>query len=315
MGLFKRHTERYDKGLSAHLLEASPSDTKLIESLLSQGADPNVYKRGKVTPLIAAAKVGCIPTMEVLVKHGADIEHGSIVTNQWTPLEAAVYGGHTEAVQFLLDHGAVINGKMFMGPPFRGAFATKNLPMLKYLLDHGADPNKKLTGFKPAKIAALELGCDNFGHDIRKLPVPGCAKCGNRLVLLQMLSLLRQYGGRPMNEGCSTGTGLIDAYVDLIANIEKWEERGTKAVEAMADATLNDPTIRGILGFIAGGVLGMAGIPMPITSLESAMGIPDFPLGGPDFEKWDLTIKPEDRTRSKKYRAATESYKSGLESA
>ena len=107
-----------------------------------------------------------------------------------------------------------------------------------------ADPNKKLLGLlTPARQAEAALSC--MKHDIRKLPKEGCAKCADRLLLIRILSLLRQYGGRPIVAGSSKGTGLLDAYVDLIAHVEKWEQRGEKWAEELGNMTYNDPLVRG----------------------------------------------------------------------
>lgn len=306
MGLFSKttKTKKYDKDLSDQLLEVAPTETELVKSLLSQGADPNVHKHNKPTPLIAAATAGWVPTMEALLEGGADPDRYTTVKDHASPLEAAVYEGHIDAVQCLLDHGATINGKLFNGPPFHAAFVTKNLEMLKYLLEHGADPNKKLAGFTPARNAVLFLGCNKLTHDIRKMPKAGCDKCDNRITLIQILSLLRQYGGNPMNKCSGNGTGLIDAYVDLIADTEKWEERGAKAADFLADCTINDPMVRGMLTWMIEGGLGAIGIPTPIDvghpmgPLAGLFGLPDL-SGGKDFKK--IEPKPEDRTNTAKH--------------
>lgn len=263
--------QSYNKGLTARLRETSPWDTQTIESLLSQGADPNAPRQGdKAPPLVAAATVGCIPTMEVLVRYGADPNHFSGPKFHETPLLAAVGEGHTDAVEFLLGHGASINGTLRTGPPLMVTFMTKDLKMLALLLDRGADPNKKLLGtIRPTLGAEGALRCTR--HDIRKLPKDGCAKCKDRLLLIQILALLRQHGGRPIVAGSSKGTGLIDAYIDLIAHVEKWEQRGENAAEWLGDITFNDPTIRAMMTAMIGAGLGQIGIPTPITSLEGAL--------------------------------------------
>jgi hypothetical protein len=146
-------------------------------------------------------------------------------------------------------------------------FLTRNLEMLGYLLDRGADPNKRLLGTWCAAIAAeAEILCQR--HDIRKWPKDGCPKCNDRLLLVQMLALLRQHGGRPIVAGNSEGTGLISAYVDLIAYIEKWEERGRRASQALIDAMYNDPAIKGTLTALIRAGLGGIISQGPMTSLE-----------------------------------------------
>lgn len=310
MGIFG--SKKYDSGLSAQLRAVSPWDTEQIKSLLRRGADPDTRTGHEPTPLIAAAASGCLATMKVLIDNGAGLDKAALCKLQSTPLEAAVYNGQFEAAQFLLDRGAKINGVAFMGPPFHAAFASKNIEMLQFLLEHGADPNKRLTGFTPAKVLTLELQCDNWRHDIRKSPKPGCVKCANRLLLITMLSLLRQYKAKPLVAGSSNRTDLLGAYIDLIANIEKWEERGSKVVDWLTDVTINDPAIRGMLMFLLEGALGAMGIPTPIDlhhsmgPLAGMAGLPDL-APGPDFKKVPH-LKPEDRTMSARYRSQTEEY-------
>ncbi|KAM6906731.1 ankyrin repeat and SOCS box protein 2-like [Lycodopsis pacificus] len=73
-----------------------------VHMLLEAGADPNL---DVFTPLLVAARLGCIQTVTMLVEHGADI-NTSITTHPTT--FPAVY-----------------------------MFSMKYLPMFKYLLDHG----------------------------------------------------------------------------------------------------------------------------------------------------------------------------------
>ncbi|XP_037541609.1 ankyrin repeat and SOCS box protein 2 [Nematolebias whitei] len=73
-----------------------------VSMLLAAGADPNL---DMFKPLLVAARIGCIQTVQLLVEHGADINAG-IPTHPTT--FPAVY-----------------------------MFSMKYLPLFKYLLDHG----------------------------------------------------------------------------------------------------------------------------------------------------------------------------------
>lgn len=192
MGLFKRKSGQFDQELTNRLRDASPENTELIKSLLAQGANPNAPKKdGKSAPLITAATVGSILTMDVLIQHGADPNLYSGIKWHETPLVAAIQENQIQTVEFLIEHGANIDGSVRTGPPLSSTFFTKNIEMLKCLLRHGADPNKKLLGLAtPARQAEATLGCRK--HDIRKLPKVGCAKCGDRLLLIR--GMLGQIG-------------------------------------------------------------------------------------------------------------------------
>lgn len=48
-------------------------NSKAVRILLKYGADPNLAKEGKVTPLMTAAYFADISIMEMLLKHGADV--------------------------------------------------------------------------------------------------------------------------------------------------------------------------------------------------------------------------------------------------
>jgi ankyrin repeat protein len=56
--------------------------------------------------MVAAAAVGDLPTLEAIVQEGADIDQINSVFG--SPLNAAIRGGRSHIVQFLLHHGAVI---------------------------------------------------------------------------------------------------------------------------------------------------------------------------------------------------------------
>lgn len=60
-----------------------------------------------LTPLHQAALDGNVDAVELLVKHGANINKQDDDT--WTPLHAACAEGHTDIVELLLRHGADSN--------------------------------------------------------------------------------------------------------------------------------------------------------------------------------------------------------------
>ncbi|KAM7193236.1 ankyrin [Rhypophila sp. PSN 637] len=303
MGFFSRRSDQYDKDGTERLRNATPQDTELIRSLLAHGADPNAPKKdGQSAPLIIAASAGCVATMDTLIQHGADPNLFSGTKWHETPLLAAIYENQLDAVKYLIQHGANIDGSLRSGSPLNVAFLAKNIAMLECLLDHGADPNKKLMGIlSPARACESVLRC--MKHDIRKMPKEGCVKCADRLLLIRMLSLLRQHGGRPLVAGSSNGTGLLDAYVDLIAHVEKWEQRGEKWAEELGNITYNDPLVRSMMEWMIKGGLGEIGVPVPVDSI---VDMPD--LSGEGFERIETTHWDH----SRKYSAATDSYKCQL---
>lgn len=97
------------------LRAADKGDASQVRLLLRGGANPNSfgwYIPTDQTPLMLAASRGSLPTVRVLVDHGADINTG---VNDWsyTPLMCAAEGGNPAVVRLLIARGAhldAING-------------------------------------------------------------------------------------------------------------------------------------------------------------------------------------------------------------
>ena len=102
-------------------------------------------------PLCRAATRGnCIPTMELLVQHGADVNR--ICDDYGPPIIHAVEGSSLDSMAWLLDNGAEITGS---GPGSDGpvtwnalkhaGYFNRRCPgMLALLLEHGADVNSSV---------------------------------------------------------------------------------------------------------------------------------------------------------------------------
>jgi ankyrin repeat domain-containing protein 17 len=94
-----------DDGDSLLSLACSAGYYELAQVLLAMSAQ--VEDRGQkndCTPLMEAASAGHIEIIELLIRHGADVNAQSSTGN--TPLMYACAGGHVEAVKALLNHGA-----------------------------------------------------------------------------------------------------------------------------------------------------------------------------------------------------------------
>lgn len=97
--------EATDDGDSLLSLACSAGYYELAQVLLAMSAQ--VEDRGQkndCTPLMEAASAGHIEIIELLIRHGADVNAQSSTGN--TPLMYACAGGHVEAVKTLLSHGA-----------------------------------------------------------------------------------------------------------------------------------------------------------------------------------------------------------------
>ena len=75
---------------------------EIIEKLVNAGADVNLSDKHKKTPVIYAATVGHVQTLDLLVSKGGDVNYGS----DTTALMEAVIWDRQKAVKYLLLHGA-----------------------------------------------------------------------------------------------------------------------------------------------------------------------------------------------------------------
>ncbi|KAI4943008.1 hypothetical protein J4E86_009955 [Alternaria arbusti] len=137
-------------------------DTEIVRVLLNHGASPNAYvsfdgskmlehiksPMERVTPLLAAIDVQCLPLVKILVEHGAELQYTRNMGVTRTPLQRAAETGSFDIVECLVDQGAIIDTV----PVYSGGTALQLAAMsgfcgiAAFLLEHGADPN-----YPPAK--------------------------------------------------------------------------------------------------------------------------------------------------------------------
>ena len=113
-------------GQTALMWAAAQSQPQMLTLLLSRGAKvneravvrdwqrrvtaegrPKDMNRGGLTPLLFAAREGCIPCLAVLLDAGADINLPD--PDGMTPLISALLNVHWDAAQFLIGRGADVN--------------------------------------------------------------------------------------------------------------------------------------------------------------------------------------------------------------
>ncbi len=166
-------------GQTALMWAAAQSQPQMLKLLLSRGAKvneravvrdwqrrvtaegrPKDMNRGGLTPLLFAAREGCIPCMAVLLDAGADINLPD--PDGMTPLISALLNVHWEAAQFLIGRGADVNQWDRYGQtPLYVAVDLNTLPtgrrielpsmdtvsglqLIQLLLEKGANPNAQL---------------------------------------------------------------------------------------------------------------------------------------------------------------------------
>jgi ankyrin repeat protein len=92
------------EGNTGLVIAISRSDEQWTGFLLNQGADPNLGGKGGDTPLIAAARVGFNDAIEWLLGLGAKVNAANRMGE--TPLIVAVQQRNVPTVRLLLSHGA-----------------------------------------------------------------------------------------------------------------------------------------------------------------------------------------------------------------
>lgn len=108
----------------------------MIRLLVASGADVNLTNHHSGTPLMAAAHLGRMDTVECLLEAGADVN--AIKTSGWTAITAASNAGHEAVVRRLLAE-IEKKGEKKIGPALRCAAANGNEAIADLLIAAGAD--------------------------------------------------------------------------------------------------------------------------------------------------------------------------------
>jgi len=121
-------------------------NSEIIAYWVAHGLPIEVKDQDGATPLITAAGMGNINTMEALLKNGADanarIDNSNVLGSAACAAENSL-----AAVKLLLSHGAKMNQDPDAAcPALTSACSQGNIPVVKYLLANGAQVNAKQDG-------------------------------------------------------------------------------------------------------------------------------------------------------------------------
>jgi uncharacterized protein len=224
-------------GQSALMWAAAQSQPQMIELLIERGADvdarsivrqwerkvikeprPKDMNQGGFTPLLYAAREGCVECAQALVAGGADLDLPD--PHRVTPLNMALLNLHFDFAAYLIEAGAdVEKWDLYGRSPLYLAADTSTLPVqgngamvvlpstdrhsaleiARMLLDRGADPNLRLKRRPPYRNVPQDRGGDAILSQ-GATPLLRAARAGDA----PMVELLLAHGALvdlPSNQG------------------------------------------------------------------------------------------------------------------
>jgi ankyrin repeat protein len=287
------------KGQTALMWAVAQSHPAMAQLLLEHGAEVdarstvNEWERmvtaeprqknlmpGGFTPLLYAAREGCLECAKVLLGAGAEVDRTD--PDGVTPLLSALLNAHFDTAKYLLQAGAKVNKWDFWGrTPLYAAVDFNTLPhggrpdrqslddttpleMIDILLAAGANPNAQLKLFPPYRSLRMDRGADAV-LDIGTTPLLRAARGADlpaieRLVKAgALLDLPQRDGITPLMVAVGAGANSIDtrgkfrtalealetadALLEAGAAIDQTDARGRTALHYAAAAGYTDVAV------------------------------------------------------------------------
>ncbi len=130
-------------------------DKPKLEQWFSEGLDPEFKSSQFGSGLLTAAWYGNIDMMSLFLEHGANIN--SINSNGEQALALSAWNNKFDAVKWLLSHGATLNRDANEWGALHYAVFNGHTEIVNYLLENGADVNAQSpNGATPIMLAARE---------------------------------------------------------------------------------------------------------------------------------------------------------------
>jgi uncharacterized protein len=196
----------------ANLLEDKPQQTGIDDRTQKDGVAVDrmsfTYSKGRMTPLLFAAREGALDAARVLLSAGADANLAD--PDGISPLLLAIINGHYDTAALLIAHGVDLNAADIDGrtalyaavdmhtlgwtlnrpaPPSRDG-RYESLDVVRQLLNKGANPNPTLTrAVRPRKLLV-------FGIDTLTAGATPLLRAATQMDL-PVLRLLLEHGADP----------------------------------------------------------------------------------------------------------------------
>jgi ankyrin repeat protein len=222
------------KGQTALMWAVAQGHAEVVDLLLANGADVearskvNDWERmvtaeprqknlmpGGFTPLLYAARQGCLECAKSLIGAGAAVD--ATDPDGVTPLISALLNAHFDTAKYLLEAGANVNKWDFWGrtplylavdfntlphggrPDRLSLDDTTNLEMIDILLAAGANPNAQLKLFPPYRSLRMDRGADAI-LDIGTTPLLRAAR-GADIAAIERLAAAGALLDLPQRDG------------------------------------------------------------------------------------------------------------------
>jgi ankyrin repeat protein len=186
---------RDEDGSTPLLIAVTRRYSDIARLLLASGAKPDIASRYGAgsdafeggTPLSEASGSGDIATMKLLLKAGANPNHG---TSLYMPLREAAEKGNIEACRLLLDSGANVKAGEKTGDSALykavGARSSTQGRLVRLLIARGANVNETTENGETPLMRAAELGNDEIVKLLLESGAnPKAATSWGRTVLMQ----------------------------------------------------------------------------------------------------------------------------------
>ena len=210
---------------------------------------------GGLTPLLYAARQGCLECTKVLVEGGADVDLGD--PDNVSPLLLATINGRFDVAAYLMSKGANVNKWDWWGQsPLYAAVDMNTLPhggrpdrpsldettslqLIQILLEKGANPNLQLKLLPPFRSLGADRGVDSM-LTIGTTPLLRAAKAMDAAAI----DLLLKHGANinlPNTRGmtpivAAAGVGSVDADTRGWYTTEDVQQRSIASIDLLLKA-------------------------------------------------------------------------------